>query len=75
MRGDIPQAAFRLSCALPVRTHERTPFVRPQPQGSKFGREITIDGVRYDSIHDAKKKLRVCSGTVYDWLATGRAKR
>lgn len=74
MKGDLPAPALRLLNALPVRTHERAPFVRP-PQGSKLGRAITIDGVRYASIKDAKKHLRVCSGTVYDWLENGRAKR
>lgn len=31
MRGDLPPAAFRLLNALPVRTHERAPYVRPDP--------------------------------------------
>lgn len=73
MTGDIPAAALRLMSALPVRTHERRTFVGVQ--GSKNVRPIVIDGRGYASIKEVKRRLRVCSKTVTNWLNSGRAVR
>ena len=73
MKGDLPACAVRLLSALPVRTHERAVYVHLQ--GSKVSRHIIIEGRRYDSIKQAKERLHVCTKTIQNWLANGKAQR
>lgn len=63
MRGDIPQAAFRLLSALPVRTH-LTPEV---PVYKMPKRRLCSDGKAWN----AKRKVRV-KGRVFDSMKLAR---
>ncbi len=75
MRGDIPEAALRLSCcSSSVVTHERRIHIHPQG-GSNNATTITIDGVVYESILATKKALHVSGDTVRKWIDQGRARR
>lgn len=64
MRGDIPQVAFRLLTALPVRTHFQPPEPERQyhrsrrmPEGQS--RAVEIQGVAFESLAKAQKHLRI----------------
>ena len=80
MKGDICAPAFRLLHSLPVRTHirpepvERKSFAPvPVPRGMSQARAIRFRGVTYESIKDARKKLRVSFRTLSKWIAEGSA--
>lgn len=85
MRGDLPEAAVRLLCDLPVRTHERyMPEQRsyereyrrrtPEQRGDATRcRPLTYKGRSFKSITEAKKKLHVSPKTLYRLLDTGEA--
>ena len=83
MRGDIPAAAFRLLNALPVRTHEARPrvYMAGQPRGDKPGstgrmtarQALRIKGVEYESISDARVKLKCSFKTLHKKIASGEA--
>ena len=81
MKGDIPEAAFRLMQSLPVREHHA-----PQPQEPNYYRKrvdvkphdsrpkpIKVRGKVYSSITEARRVLRVATTTIHTWLDTGRA--
>ena len=72
MRGDIPAAALRLVCELPVRTHERT-FIR-HVQGSKAPPPVVVEGAEYPSVAAAARELRKSRGFVRGLLRKGKAR-
>lgn len=71
MRGDLPNAALNLLCALPVRTHERIYIAHVQ--GSKAPPPIIINHRRYDSVMEAARQLKRTRGHIRRMLATGKA--
>lgn len=73
MRGDLPAAALRLAAQSSVRTHRRAVYVHLQ--GSTASKAIIIEGRSYDSIKQAKERLHVCTKTITNWLASGKAVR
>lgn len=87
MRDDPPAAAFRLACALPVRTHEWRPATNAKPQrpypraatggrrrGQGIARAIYIGKRRFESIKAAMTALRCSNGKIYGMLAAGDAR-
>lgn len=83
MRGDIPAAAFRLLNALPVRTHEarQRVYMTGQPRGDKPGstgrmtarQGLRIKGVEYESITDARQKIKCSFKTLHKMIERGEA--
>ena len=77
MRGDIPEVAFRLLTALPVRTHERKPYVREASlaAGNPYGRRaVIVNGVRYETCREARTKLAIGYDSFYRMLNRGEAR-
>ncbi len=72
MRDDIPAAALRLSCSLPVTTHERT-FIR-HVQGSKSPPPIVINHRRFESVMDAARTLKKNRSVIRLMLKKGTAR-
>ncbi len=79
MRDDIPEAAFRLLTALPVRTHEsKVPPVlkMASPRGPSLkpnGKRIAYKGQIFDSHTKAMKELRIGHGRLMRLFATNVA--
>ena len=71
MKGDLHPAAFRLSTALPTRTHEQR--IITHVQGSKSPPHIIIKGVRYPSVLAAARELRKDRSVIRGWLKSGEA--
>lgn len=82
MKGDLPQAAFRLL------TDERL-IVRRHPgeygngevqikggarTGGRLAKAVIIDGKRYESMNDAKVALHTSHGQIKKWVEKGRAR-
>ena len=76
MKGDLPQAAFRLLQSCTVRTHERPAFVQPPTaRGNKYGRRpVIINGVHYESIRAARTALGIGYERFYEMLDKGKAR-
>lgn len=81
MRGDIPQAAFRLLASLPVRTH-LTPEIpvykmpkRRRVDGSVWNakRKVCVKGRVFDSMKLARKTLHMGEERLMKMLASGEA--
>lgn len=78
MRGDIPQAAFRLLNTLPVRTHERPEWRKPIGSGNNAkgstGIRVEHQGKLYRSIAAACKALHVGDAKLKTMIRNGEAK-
>jgi len=72
MRGDIPAPAFRLSCALPVRTNERR-YIQQVP-GPKNQPHVIVGGVEYTSIYQASLKIGKARATIKRMIEKGKAR-
>jgi len=80
MRSDMPPAAFRLLNSLPVTTHLRA----ERPKQKQYGRRgdnslsrvrpVIARGIKYASIKDARRALRVGNKTMKKWIDDGRVK-
>lgn len=58
-----------------VRTVEaRTASVLQKVAKGKKPRALLIDGVRYRGVNPAARKLKRSNNTIYDWIASGRAR-
>jgi hypothetical protein len=66
MRTDIPPAAFRLLCVLPVRTHERPEYSRKEEAANHANnvRAVVVDGTQYESLTEAARQLGVSRGVI-----------
>lgn len=82
MRGDIPQAAFRLLTdeRLMVREHEGD-YGNPERVvqggdrvGGRMAKAVIIDGRRFESMNDAKNALHSSHGQIKKWVEKGRAR-
>lgn len=75
MRGDIPEAAFRLLNQLPVRTHERTEEARflREAKGPK-GQRIEYRGKVYESKTHVLVALRIGHRTLMALIKSGEAR-
>lgn len=76
MRGDIPEAAFRLLTKLPVRTHEKPVVERKESTiagGYRPARAIMIDGREYRSMNAACRALSIHVSQVSRMLKCGEA--
>ena len=69
MRGDIPEAAYRLLTALPVRTVEK------KEERSYAGncKRVRINGKAYPSVIEAAQALGINRDTVRRMLNSGEA--
>lgn len=74
MKGDIPAAALRLSCALPVRTHEQQFSPLSERQNVNNFRRVVVNGTRYQSITEAARDLRVCRDTIRRMIDRGEGR-
>lgn len=74
MRGDIPQAAFRLLNALPVRTHNRTQEDYEARLSANNVRPVVIRGVTYESLTEAGRQLGKSRGAVRNMIIAGTAR-
>ncbi len=73
MRGDIPQAAFRLLTALPVRTHERTHEDYETRLSANNLRAVKVRGTTYESLTEAGRQLHKSRGAVRLMIERGEA--
>lgn len=83
MKGDVPLAALRLKETLPVRTHEarqrvylggQARGVKPGSTGRLTARQgLRIKGVDYESITDARRKIKCSFKTLHKMVANGEA--
>ena len=65
------EAAFRLSCALPKRTHYAKPRAYVQSEYSRKRRPLHINGKEYSSVSEAAKKLKMSNRTMYHLIERG----
>jgi hypothetical protein len=72
MRGDIPQAAFRLLTTLPCKRHEFNPPSKAIAE-HQYRRRIRVGKRKFESVRDAIKTLKVSAKTIYVMLENGRA--
>lgn len=76
MRGDIPEAAFRLMLALPVRTH--TVALAPDDGRMRHCennvRECVVHGVHYESLSAAGRALGKSRGAIRNMIYAGEAR-
>lgn len=82
MRGDLPQAAFRLMQQLPVHTHTapETPSMPGQHRsmyrdgsGGSNRRGLKIAGREYKSISAAMRDLKIAQRKIYRMIKDGTA--
>ena len=73
MKDDIPEPAFRLFSSLPVRTHEAV--LKTDLKNNKESAKITVDGVTYPSMRQAKLALGIGIDRLYAWIREGKAIR
>jgi DNA-directed RNA polymerase specialized sigma24 family protein len=75
MRGDIPQAAFRLLTALPVVTHKSAPRAEKEerrlPSNTKT---VMLDSVEYESVSQAAKVLDISRTEIRRRIKLGRGR-
>ena len=73
MRGDIPEAAFRLSCVLTVHTHERDYTAYAERLSANNLRAVKIGRVTYESLTEAGRQLGFSRGKVRLMIDKGQA--
>lgn len=74
MRGDLHPVAFRLSCDLPITTHERNEWPADEElPGRNQPCAVIVNGKGYESFNDAKKALHIGSRKLHRWIKEGRA--
>lgn len=73
MKGDMPEAAMRLACALPCRTHTRTAADYSERLSVNNFRNVMIDGTRYESLTEAGRQLGKSRTAIRNMIARGEA--
>lgn len=66
------EAAFRLSCTLPKRTHEARPYAPPESRRSG-PKPLIVRGRRYPNLTAAAKGERLGYRTIYRLMEKGEA--
>ena len=66
------EAAFRLSCALPKRTHHAKPYVPPESRRSG-PKPLIVRGRRYPNLTAAAKGEKLGYRTIYRLMEKGEA--
>lgn len=73
MRDDLPEAAVRLSSRLPVVTHTRKEEISQTNRMLSGRKSIRIRGVVYESLSDARIKLKCAFVTLHKLVQAGEA--
>lgn len=72
MKGDIPEVAFRLSCSLGARTHERKFGDYGGRDVIKHSRRVMIAGSIYESITAAARETGKSRDTLTQLIRRGK---
>ena len=74
MKGDPHPAAVRLCAALPVRTHERPSQSEQRKDKANNTRAVIVEGVLYESLTDAARRLNRCREAIRKRIYKGTAR-